>query len=426
MAKSLSKPTKPAAAPRTKAATTAKKGRWRRWGRRMAKLSLASIIFVLGLWIAIHRVTWLGPALADGARSVAGPRAVAWLEDFAYGLQDRFNRWRYHDAKPVEFWAAPEPSAGPRAPGAPPTALATASAQVDEPVFALPHFEPPFPTVAGEGDGTWVSVRDPGRVGESARVFKTIVHPDKRRSFAGLAIIAMDLHAYELHLVAGTREPKTFRVHPKDRKGLVPAEDISKLFAAFNGGFKTTHGHYGMMLGGIEFLPPRGYACTFVRYQDGRFDIAVWSDIAKRKGEMSYYRQTPPCLVHSGKIHKQLHYHEYAKGWGATVSGDTVIRRSAIGLDRTRQVLFYGLGEAMTAQAMARGMNAAGADAVAELDVNHAYPRFLFFDHDEKKGKLRATRAIIEAIEYTPDRYVERPAPRDFFYLTRRQRQASR
>ena len=100
----------------------------------MGKLSLVAMILVLGLWIAIHRVTWLGPALADGARSVVGPRAVAWLEDFAYGLQDRFNRWRYHDAKPVEFWAASDGSAGPSAPSATPPSPASTS----------PSTEPPF------------------------------------------------------------------------------------------------------------------------------------------------------------------------------------------------------------------------------------------------------------------------------------------
>jgi hypothetical protein len=395
--------------------------------RRTAKLALVSSVLVLGLWVAIHRVPWLGPVLADGARAVVGPRAVAWVEDVAYGWQDRFNRWRYRDAKPIEFWTAPSASANIEVVAAVPATASQAVVPAPAPVrFSLAPFKPPFADIAGPADGVWLRVNDPGRVGQAARVFKTMVHPDRRRSFAGLAIIAVDLRAYELTLVAGTREPKSFRVFPKDRRGLVPEQDVARLFAAFNGGFKTTHGHYGMMVGGVEFLPPRGYACTIARYQDGSFDIAVWSDIAERKADMSYYRQTPPCLVHGGELHKQLHYHEYAKGWGATVSGDTVIRRSAVGLDRSRKVLFYGLGEAMTAQAMARGMKVAGADAVAELDVNHAYPRFLLFEHDEKVGKLRATSAIIETIEFQPDRYVERPSPRDFFYLARREKQASR
>ena len=33
-----------------------------------------------------------------------GPAPVAWAEDVAYGVQDRYNRWRYKDAAPKRFW----------------------------------------------------------------------------------------------------------------------------------------------------------------------------------------------------------------------------------------------------------------------------------------------------------------------------------
>ena len=68
----------------------------------------------------------------------------------------------------------------------------------------------------------------------------------------------------------------------------------------------------------------------------------------------------------------------------------------------------------------------AGADAVAELDVNHSYPKFLFYERDAESGKLLAKRAIIDALEYQPNRYVELPSRRDFFYLARQEPQASR
>jgi hypothetical protein len=120
-----------------------------------------------------------------------------------------------------------------------------------------------------------------------------------------------------------------------------------------------------------------------------------------------------------------LNHSEYAKNWGATVSGETVIRRSAIGLSGDGKVLFYGLGEAMTAQALARGMKAAGADWVAELDVNHSYPRFLLYQSSGAEAAPRAVSAIIPGIDYSEDEYVTRPSPRDFFYLTRNGRAAA-
>ncbi len=95
---------------------------------------------------------------------------------------------------------------------------------------------------------------------------------------------------------------------------------------------------------------------------------------------MSAYRQTPPCLVQQGKVNDTLEGGEYNRNWGSTVSGETVIRRSAIGLDKSGRVLFYGIGEACTAQALARAMRAVGAEDAAQLDVNYSYPRFLLFD----------------------------------------------
>jgi hypothetical protein len=134
---------------------------------------------------------------------------------------------------------------------------------------------------------------------------------------------------------------------------------------------------------------------------------------------MLYYRQTPPCLVEQGATHKVLEWDENAKGWGATVSGDTVIRRSAIGLDLRRRILFYGLGDGLTAQATARGMKAAGAHWAALLDVNYSYPRFLLYRQPSPGALPHAIQALIPLLEFQHDEYVSRPSRRDFFYLTR-------
>lgn len=387
----------------------------RRWWRWLARVGAVGVIATIGLWIAIHRVEWLGPAIADGIRSVVGPGPVAWLEDVAYGVQDRINRWRYDGAAPKTFWDAPPPipTASPDEPGKP------------APSFFPDPFAAPFPEVAGGGDGIWIPVEDPAEPAGPAAMYKTMVHPDQRRSFAALAVVAIDTSALELHLVAGTKEPESMRLRPDERPGRIPDEHAPLLFAAFNGGFKATHGQYGMMIGGVELLPPRDIACTFARYKEGGFRIATFSKIKGEVESMLYYRQTPPCLVEDGELHQAL-ASEYAKGWGATVSGDTVIRRSAIGLSRDGKTLFYGLGEAMTAQSIARGMRAAGSHWAAELDVNHSYPRFLFYERPDPASPPLATSAIIPGIDYQKDQYVTRPSPRDFFYLTRNRRRASR
>lgn len=390
-----------------------KGGRWQRWRRRLGIAALVMVVGVVGLWIAVHRIQWLGPAIADGIRSVLGPGAVAWMEDTAYGLQDDVNVWRHGDDAPVDLFED-------EVPVAPDPAPEKADAAPAAPTFEPKSFAPPFEKVATPKDGKWIPIKDPAQKDAPAPMFKAMVHPDERRPFAALAVVAIDLAALDIHLVAGTTEPQSLKLKLKDRPGVIKKEHRDLLVAAFNGGFKTTHGHYGMMVNDVELLPPRDIACTFAHYRDGSFKIAVWSNISANKDEMLFYRQTPPCLAENGKLHKLLHYHEYAKGWGATVSGDTVIRRSALGLSKDGKTLFYGLGEAMTAQSIARGMMAAGAHDVAELDVNFSYPRFLFYDKVNEGLPPMVTHAIIKHVDYLKYQYVSQSSTRDFFYLTRK------
>jgi phosphodiester glycosidase len=393
-----------------------------RWRRRGLYTLGAFAVAVPALWIGIHEIPWLGPALADGVRAVFGPKPIAWAEDVTYGIQDRFDRWRYKDAAPKTFWDVP--SGTPTAPPLPvasvviPVALGSgapvagsAPAAAAAATFPPPAFSPPFDGVASPGDGTWIPMKDPG-------LAKAIVHPDPKRGFAAVAVVAMDLKRTTLHLVAGTSEPQG-NVPQEHRPGLVPKAEAADLIAAFNGGFKAMHGHYGMMLDGETFVVPRDIACTVGLYKDGAIKIGTWKGLKVGEPQMQGYRQTPPCLVEDGKINSALDL-EYSKNWGATVSGETVIRRSAIGIDKAGTTLFYGFGEAVTAQALAHAMRAIGAEDAAQLDVNYSYPRFLLYEAGDGAQPPRVESALIPGIKYTKGEYVTEAAPRDFFYVTRK------
>jgi hypothetical protein len=366
----------------------------------------------------------VGPALADGGRAVLGPRAVAWIEDVAYGVQDRVDRWRYKDAPPKTFWDAPSAAASaPVLPVAPvPSASGSAGAPAAPPeaeTFPPAAFTPPIRGVAADGDGAWIPVKEGAPAGQPPVMYKSLVHPDAKRSFAAVAVVAVDLRRVDLHLVAGTQEPASSAVPSDHRPGMIPREAQGDLVAAFNGGFKATHGHYGMMIDGETFLPPREIGCTIAMYKDRSLKIRAWPGVKETTEAMIAYRQTPPCLVEQGKTNTQLEGVEYNKNWGATVSGETVIRRSAIGVDKSGRVLFYGLGEAVTAQALAHAMRAVGAEDAAQLDVNYSYPRFLFFERAGEEAP-RVGSALIPGIKYQHSEYVGGPELRDFFYLTRR------
>lgn len=393
-------------APEQKKAPAKKKARW---GRRLLWAAGGSVAGILGLWVAIHEVPGFGPALADGARSLLGPGFVAWAEDTAYGIADDINQLRHKDDAPVTYWEAP--------PAPPATAAPTADASATPPPDPPPPpFAPPHAGVAAAADGTWIPMEDAS--GQPPAMYKSLVHPDPKRSFAVVALVAIDRRRVDLHLVAGRTEPFSNTIPIERRPGVVPESDRGDLVAAFNGGFKAIHGHWGMMLAGETYVVPRDVGCTVAMMKDGAVRIGTWKDLKASEGEMSWYRQTPPCLVENDATHPALEV-EYAKGWGATVSGETVIRRSALGVDATGRFLIFGLGDALTAQSLARAMKQAGARDAAQLDVNYAYPRFLVYERAPGEPP-KAKSAIIPDIKFRPAEYVGEPALRDFFYLTRK------
>jgi hypothetical protein len=400
------------------------KDKKRRWPRRLAIGLAVTIAGIGGVWYGIHNIPGFGPALADGVRAVLGPSVVAWIEDTAYGLADDINVWRHKDDAPQTFWDVPASAKALGPADAPATVPAVASsadtlvpAKPPGATFPPPRFEPPFPAVATPADGIWLELAEGRRGDDPPLLAKSIVHPDKKRPFAAVAVVAMDLTRINLRLIAGTTEPLSEKVKLAERPGLVPTADQQDLIAVFNGGFKALHGQYGMMLDGKIFLPPRDIACTVGLYRDGSVRIRTWPNVSTTQQDMVAYRQTPPCLVEQDTLNDKLT--ESTKNWGATVSGETVIRRSAIGIDASGKTLFYALGEAVTAQSLAKAMQAVGARDAAQLDVNYAYPRFLFFDHPPA-AERRAVLSLVPHVDYRSLDYVREPSPRDFFYITRR------
>src|SRR5690606_21511631 len=147
-----------------------------------------------------------------------------------------------------------------------------------------------------EGDGVWLPMVPPGSTAAPA-MWKTLLHPDAKRPFAAVAVVAVDRTAVDLHVVPGTHEPKTApHVAPIERPGVVPKEHHGRLLAAFNGGFRAMHGNYGMAVGGRTILPPRDIACTIALLPEGRLAIRTWREIDEQRDEMLAFRQTPPCL----------------------------------------------------------------------------------------------------------------------------------
>jgi hypothetical protein len=289
--------------------------------------------------------------------------------------------------------------------------------------FPPPDFVPPSEKSAQPGDGKWTPLGDPAagdRAAEPPHVlYRAIVHPHRVSKYVSVTVVAIDLERAALHLVAGTEEPVTLAVTKQERTGLVPADHQPGLVAVFNGGYKTAHGGWGMMLDGKVYVVPRDPGCTLALYKDGSVRIQSWPGLSGTQPQMAAFRQTPPCLVEDGELHADLQAKREA-AWGGRVPNIKTRHRSAVGVDRTGRVLFYGLGEEAGPVLLAEGMRAAGAVGAAQLDINYYWTRFLLYGKKNESAELDVTSSLIPQMQRPRRGYVSKPELRDFFYVRRR------
>ena len=99
------------------------------------------------------------------------------------------------------------------------------------------------------------------------------------------------------------------------------------------------------------------------------------------------------------------------------MGGETVVRRSAVGIGADGTTLYVGVSNATNARAIAIGMQHAGAADVAQLDINWSYPHFVMFRPSSSGG--REGFVLFEGFAYDDNTYIERRSPRDFFYVVR-------
>ena len=366
----------------------------RKGSRWLLAVGVLGAAATLGGWAAVRTVPWFGPLVADSLRAVVGGEHVTELEEAVASVEDHVEHVT-SDGKARSLEDA--------TPAALLTTTATETGRV--PFSAPKDIAPLYASVAAPDDGVWRSVAT--RAGASSVFSRTMLHPDAERAYAELFVFALDLSKFEVHAVAGSVEPKSDRALPDvERPGVVPEADRERLVAAFNGGFKAEHGEFGMMVSGTELLRPKPLSCTIAGSENGGLSIGTWSQLAEPTDGYAWWRQTPGCMLENGVLHPGLRS-EDTKNWGATLDGNTVIRRSALGLSADGRTLFVGISNSTTARAMALGMQRAGANTVAQLDVNFSFPRFLVYEPDAKTGALTAIGAV-KGLLYTPGR-VPRP-----------------
>ncbi len=206
----------------------------------------------------------------------------------------------------------------------------------------------------------------------------SFVRSDPDRAYVQTSIVMWDPRRIELHMVAGTEEPKS--ATGEMGSGQIPRtpEVLESVVAAFNGAFQAVHGDFGMMENRRIQLPPKPYAATVATYPDGNAGFGTWpasEGAPVIPADMDGYRQNLTPLIIDGK------YNPYQRDWwGGVPEGWTEESRTVrSGLCLTVEGYmgyFYSLG--ITPEGLGRAMKAARCSYGIHLDMNAGHAGFEF------------------------------------------------
>lgn len=400
----------------------------RRW-LRVFVVGIAAVMLMCGGLVFIPVVSpSAGAAMADWLRSIIGPEAVAEIESVSFKLQDTFNQARYQvsGGQAQVSWADPadtSASASTKA-NAPKATNVPTKAQPSGKVMTVTTnpINPAVPNVitAPSDVGDWQAFGP--TINDNPIMARAIVKPDPARAYAQAMLVRIDLSQIQLHLTPGTVEPVATKGVPSfPRPGFIPQSDQANLLAAFNGGFKSIHGDYGMMLNGITIRPPIDSLATIGLYRDGQIRIGEWGRDITATADLITYRQNCPLLVDQGVINPHVN-DESRKEWGYTVKNLDTTWRSGIGLSQDGRFLIYAAGNSLTVESLAEALRQGGAYYAMQLDINGFYTRFVTYtpaDNSKASGYPLVAHKLLNEMSGDPALYLH-PYDRDFFYITAR------
>jgi hypothetical protein len=295
-----------------------------------------------------------------------------------------------------------------------------------------------------KGEGQWVSLeRDPfirQNPGAPNPFVVSFIRTDRERVYSQIYVTMWDARQVRLHAMSGTKEPKSATGEPGP--GLVPRNPkvMNRLVGAFNGGFQTTHGDYGMVTDRVVYLPPKPFAATVAEFSSGATLFGTWPREAPLPDDIVSLRQNMTPLVMDGKVNPYRR-----EWWGGVPEGwtdDSRTVRSGLCLTNEKFVAYF-YGPSIDANHLASAMHRARCEYGIHLDMNAGHTGLEFYTVAKaaQVPKLgRELDAQWEASGPVPfmdgygfvgrrmikymalmnfPRYIQRDS-RDFFYLTLR------
>jgi hypothetical protein len=360
---------------------------------------------LLSHWIVdtLRAVSWIGPA------------PIAWIEDQVLSLRDAYRRFAFRPGTlGTDVMAAPDAHA-----------LSTPDPTPTDPSSWPPSHIPTIWRSAEDGEGVWREPgvtwmrRPPGLASDApAPFYQTFVRPDDKRPYVRVFLVAMNMHQLDLDMEAGVEDPEPLT--GPHGTGRIPREPAiyRRVAAAFNGAFKTDHGHYGMMVHKRVLLPAVPDAATVAVLDDGRVAFGTWGSESRRSGYGSdvdraivSFRQNLDPLVDHGVINPTGR-----NQWGFTLPGKSVqTERSGLCVTTSGHLL-YGWGDDLSAYTLASAMHLGGCDYAMHLDMNPYHTGFMFTAIDDFATKSYHSELLSPAMSIAVDRYIHF-SPKDFFYV---------
>ncbi|MEO1271151.1 MAG: hypothetical protein AAFX99_23920, partial [Myxococcota bacterium] len=299
-------------------------------------------------------------------------------------------------------------------------------ARIWPPQPATPVLDPP-----GPGEGAWVAMTQLVKPAQD-RVpyfYQSWIRPDPNRSFAQVAVTAWDPARVHLGFVAGTREPDGST--GLKGTGMIPRRPglLSRMVAAFNGGFQTKHGHWGMVVERQVLLPPLGGGATVATTDEGRIVMGTWPDAGKprRRGMVPPGKPIPKPIVSLRQNLQPLVDGDQLNPTGRVRWGGT----AGVGTDGTHTTrtsiclmeggaMAYFFGHSLSADTIGMAMQQFHCSYGIHLDMNSGHSGFEFYHvRDDQGSDFEARRMVKHMGHMKFPRYIQTDV-RDFFYLTLR------
>jgi hypothetical protein len=173
-------------------------------------------------------------------------------------------------------------------------------------------------------------------------------------------------HLVHLSLHAGSADGGTVGWTFGDR---ITAQEVHRLIAAVNGGFKLTYTNVGFTSNDHVAVPLKAGLASIVTYSDGVTNIGAWDAGVPSPGRPVFsVLQNQRLLVDHGVAAATVS-DCVLKCWGGTIGLLTVVARSGLGITANGQ-LVWAAGEHLSPSSLAAALLGAGAVRAIELDIN--------------------------------------------------------